>query len=517
MLNLSVLLDDSARTWPDREAVVFGDSRLSYRELDAAANQVANLLSSRGIKPGDKVALSCPNVPWFPIAYYGILKAGGVVVPLSILLKRREISYHLQDSHARAYLCFEDSPDLPMATEGFAGFHDADDCELFLTITADPAAKSRTPDTENLGEAMANQPATFTSAVTETTDTAVVLYTSGTTGRPKGAELTHANLVLNAVTAHRMLGAHEGAETFLVTVPLFHSFGQTLQMNTAFAGGGTIVLMARFDPAAAVHILQTETITQFAGVPTIYHALLAALTDDVDTARIAGNLRGAVSGGAPMPVELLRRFEARMGVKVLEGYGLSETSPAVCFTPRDGESRPGSIGKPIWGVQMKLIDNEWDEIACGPDAIGEIAIKGHPVMKGYLGKPEATAEAIRDGWFRTGDLARRDADGYYYVVDRAKEVIIRGGLNVYPRELEEVLLTHPAISLVAVIGIPHDALGEEVKAVVLKRPGDPTTEGDIVTWAKDKFAAYKYPRVVEFRTSLPMTASGKILKRQLSK
>ncbi|MEV0064528.1 long-chain fatty acid--CoA ligase [Nocardia sp. NPDC050718] len=517
MLNLAVLLEDAARNHPDREALVVGDARFTYAEIDAAANQVAGLLVERGIRTGDKVALSCPNTPWFPIVYYGILKAGGVVVPLNVLLKAREIGYHLRDSDAVAYFCAQGTIDLPMATEGRAGFDEADGCRHLFVITDDPSAPSPLPGIETLAQALLGRSTTFESAATESTDSAVVLYTSGTTGQPKGAELTHANLVLNAMTSQRLVSAPDGAEVHLVALPLFHAFGQTLQLHTAFASAATVVLMPRFAPHEALRLMRDESVTHFAGVPTMYHALLGAL-GEVDAPEVfAETLQFAISGGAAMPVALLRQITERLGVRVLEGYGLSETSPAACFSPLAGPNRPGSIGKPIWGVQMKLIDADWTEIADDPEAIGEIAIKGHPIMKGYYNRLEATAEVLRDGWFRTGDLARRDADGYYFIVDRAKEVIIRGGYNVYPREIEEVLMTHPAVSLVAVIGVAHASLGEEVKAVVLKTLGDSTSEEELIAWGKEQFAAYKYPRIVEFRTVLPMTSTGKIKKMELSR
>ncbi|MGW6700660.1 long-chain-fatty-acid--CoA ligase [Nocardia sp. NPDC055049] len=517
MLNLAVLLEDSARNYPARDALVVGDVRLTYAEIDAAANQVAGLLVERGIRPGDKVALSCPNTPWFPIVYYGILKAGGVVVPLNVLLKAREIGYHLRDSDAVAYFCFQGTIDLPMGTEGRAGFDEAGGCKHLFVITADSSAPSPLPGTETLAQALAGRSTSFESAATESTDSAVVLYTSGTTGQPKGAELTHANLVLNAMTSQRLVSAPDGAEVHLVALPLFHAFGQTLQLHTAFASAATVVLMPRFAPQEALQLMRDESVTHFAGVPTMYHALLGALVEVDAPETFTETLQFAISGGAAIPVELLRQITDRLGVRVLEGYGLSETSPAACFSPLEGPNRPGSIGRPIWGVQMKLIDADWAEIPDDPAAIGEIAIKGHPIMKGYYNRTEATDEVLRDGWFRTGDLARRDADGYYFIVDRAKEVIIRGGYNVYPREIEEVLMTHPAVSLVAVIGVTHATLGEEIKAVVLKTLGDTTSEQELIAWGKEQFAAYKYPRIIEFRTVLPMTSTGKIKKMELSR
>ncbi|MEU4221182.1 long-chain fatty acid--CoA ligase [Actinoplanes sp. NPDC026623] len=513
-LNLANLLEDSARRLPGRDAVVLGDTRLSYAALDAAAGQVAGLLASRGVRPGDRVALSCPNLPYFPIAYYGILKAGAVVVPLNVLLKGREIAYHLADSAARAYLCFEGTAELPMGAEGFAGFGQADGCEQFFLITADPAAGSPIEGAETLGQALAGLDGTFDTVNTGESDTAVILYTSGTTGQPKGAELSHANLVLNALTCNRLFGSlATDHERHLITLPLFHSFGSTVQMNAGIAVGSTLVLLPRFQADEAVRLLQREKITFFAGVPTMYWGLLGALDESVDVAEIARNLRVAVSGGASLPVEIIRQVRERFGVQILEGYGLSETSPVATFSDPEREPRPGSIGVPIWGVQVKLIDPEWKTIE-GTDEVGEIAIHGHNIMKGYYNRPEATAEVMRDGWFRTGDLARRDEDGFYYIVDRAKDMIIRGGFNVYPREIEEVLLTHPAVSLAAVVGVPHDSLGEEVKAFVIR--GGDITEDQLIAWCRENMAAYKYPRAVEFVESLPMTATGKILKRELT-
>jgi long-chain acyl-CoA synthetase len=514
MLNLSVLLEDSARSHPDRAAVVLGERRLTYAQVDAAANQVANLLVARGIRPGDKVALSCPNVPYFPVVYYGILKAGAVVVPLNVLLKSREIAYHLQDSDAKAYVCFQGTPELPMGEAGWAAFADTEGCEHFFVVTADPAAASPIEGAETLGAATRGQPATFTSAATSADDPAVILYTSGTTGQAKGAELSHGNLVLNALTCNRLFRTTPGTDTHLVVLPLFHSFGSTVNMNAGFSTAATLVLLPRFDADAAVRLLQSEDVTFFAGVPTMYWGLLRALAGDVDVARIAANMRVAVSGGSSLPVEIIREVRERFGVQILEGYGLSETSPVATFSDPDRDVRPGSIGVPIWGVEVKLVDPEWGMVE-GADTIGEIAIRGHCVMRGYYNRPDATAEVMRDGWFRTGDLARRDKDGFYYIVDRAKDMIIRGGFNVYPREVEEVLMTHEAVSLAAVVGVPHEQHGEEVTAFVILRDGARLTSDELISWAKDEMATYKYPRSVRFVESLPMTATGKLLKREL--
>ncbi|MEE4492522.1 long-chain-fatty-acid--CoA ligase [Streptomyces sp. BE230] len=502
MLNLSVVLEDSVRRLPRRVALVAGDRRLSYAEVDARASRVAHLLVARGVRPGDRVALSCPNLPEFPIVYFGILKAGAVVVPLNILLKPREIAYHLADSGAVLYFCHEGTADLPMGEYGRAGFEATAGCREMFLITDDM---------------FRDRPETFESVPREPTDTAVILYTSGTTGRPKGAELSHANMVLNALTATRLFDSSPARpDIHLLALPLFHSFGQSVSMNAGLSAGATLVLMPRFEPQAALRLMREERITAFAGVPTMYWGLLGALdhdTDDVD--HLARSLRLAVSGGSALPVEIHTRFAERFGVRIREGYGLSETSPLALFTDPEGEPRPGSIGVPVWGVEARLVDRQGERIS-GDGQVGELVLRGHNVMKGYHNRPEETARTLRDGWLRTGDLARVDEDGRYYIVDRTKDLIIRGGYNVYPREIEEVLMSHPDVSLASVIGVPDARNGEEVRAFVVLEATALITETELIAWCKEQMAGYKYPRSVVFSSSLPMTATGKILKRELS-
>jgi len=519
--NLAAVLDKSATAYPERVAIVFGDTRLSYAQVNGAANQVANLLVARGIEPGDKVALSCANIPYFTIIYFGILKAGATVVPLNILLKGREVAYHLDDSDAKLVFAFEGTPELPIGQAVWEGFNATEATTGFILVTADPRAGSPIEGAQTFGAAVANQPPTFETIEVDDDDTAVILYTSGTTGQPKGAELRHRNMRDNALAGKDLFGADENnPDTYLCVLPLFHSFGQTVIQNSAFAFGGTVVMLPRFEPKGALGLMLREKVTFFAGVPTMYWGLLGALDaapDEgaVDVKTIAANLRIAVAGGSALPVDIHRQFKERFGVTILEGYGLSETSPVASFSVWGQEPRVGSIGVPLPGVEMKLINDDWSEVT-DKDGVGEIAIKGHNVMKGYYGRPEATAESIKDGWFRSGDLAKKDADGFYYIVDRSKDMIIRGGFNVYPREIEEVLITHPAVSLVAVIGVPHESHGEEIKAVVVRSPGSTTTEEELVAWGKEQFASYKYPRIVQFIDELPMTSTGKILKRELS-
>ncbi|GAA0691130.1 long-chain fatty acid--CoA ligase [Streptomyces malaysiensis subsp. malaysiensis] len=506
MLNLSLMLTDSARRLPGKAAVIEGERSMTYREVDEAANRVARLLLDKGLRPGDRVALTCPNVLEFPAVYFGILKAGAVVVPLNTMLKRGEVAYHLRDSGARAYFCLIGSPD----DEAWRGFEDSASCAFLFVI--DSTGATVPPGLPTLTEALRGRPADDVLVPTEATDTAVVLYTSGTTGRPKGAQLSHANVVMNALATHPLFEARQD-DVHLVPLPLFHSFGQTVQLNAGFAVGSTLVLMARFGGRTALELMAEHHVTFFAGVPTMYWALLASAGADDPASDLAATLRVAVSGGAALSADTLSQFRDVFGVGIREGYGLSETSPTVAFNRLDRPSKPGSIGLPVWGVEVKLMAPDWSEVAAGQP--GEIAVRGHNVMKGYLGRPEATAEVLRDGWFRTGDIATRDEEGYYFIVDRAKDLIVRGGFNVYPREVEEALMTHPSVSLVAVVGVPDDRVGEEVKAYVIRQPGSTVSEFELIAWCRERLAVYKCPRLVEFRETLPVNATGKILKREL--
>ncbi|MFC0531566.1 long-chain-fatty-acid--CoA ligase [Phytohabitans kaempferiae] len=517
MTNLATLLESAATNYPDRTAIVAGVRRWSYRQLDEEANRVANLLTAHGIGRDDKVAVTAPNIPEFTAIYFGILKVGGVVVPLNILFKGREYAYHLREADVRVFFAFESGGEVPMGAEARAGFEQVEGCRHFFSVS--PGRTDDVPD-DDFHVAVGSLPRTFDSAAMADDDSAVILFTSGTTGQPKGAELRHDSLRLNALAARDLYNADpDRPDTYLCVLPLFHSFGQTAIQNAAAGFGGTVVLMPRFEPRAALQLLVDEGVTVFGGVPTMYWALLAELEAhndaSVDVEAIAGRLRVAISGGAALPGQIHRAFKEKIGVTIIEGYGLSETSPGAAFSPWGASPRIGSIGKPIPGVEMKLVNPDWTDVAEGPEAIGEIAIRGYNVMKGYYKRPAETAEVLKDGWFRTGDLGRKDSDGYYYIVDRLKDMVIRGGFNVYPREIEEVLITHPAVSLVAVVGVPHPSHGEEIKAVVVKNPGDQTSEEELIVWSKGQLAAYKYPRIVEFRDSLPTTSTGKILKREI--
>jgi long-chain acyl-CoA synthetase len=514
MLNLSTLLEDSARRYPTKDAFIFMDSHLNYAQINGAANQIANGLKSIGVKPGDKVALSCLNLPYFPMIYFGILKAGAVVVPLSVLLKRDEVEYHLKDSEAKAYFCFLGAPGLPMLEEGYAGFQRAAACEHFFAITAKPTDPSPIEGVKTMGMLMHGQPPTGETAQTGADDTAVIIYTSGTTGRPKGAELTHSNLTLNAILSADLYQG--GAEDKLLTVlPLFHIFAMTVMMNAGIYRGATNVLLPRFDAEAVLGLMLKHEVSIFAGVPTMYWGLLNYQNENFDLSAIASKLKMCLSGGASLPVKVLEDFESKFNVKILEGYGMSEGSPVVTFNQLAKGRKPGSIGTPVWGVEVKIVGEDGQEMPVGEK--GEVVYRGHNVMKGYFNKPEANAKTIRNGWLHSGDVGVMDEDGFFYIVDRTKDMIIRGGLNVYPREVEDVMMKHEAVSLVAVIGVPDEQFGEEIKACVVLKEGESVSEDALREWTKERIAAYKYPREIEFMDALPQSATGKILKKELRK
>jgi long-chain acyl-CoA synthetase len=505
-LNLATLLRESAKKHPNKKAIVINDVELSYGMVHGFAQKFAGALGKLGLHPGQHVALLLPNVPQFTIAYFGCHYAAAPVVPLNVLLTADEIAYHLQDSDAVALVVWEGFFD-----QAQAGFNRVDSCKHLIVVKANRMDMTAPAGALNFTAiTMGADPVTDVPA-THPDDTAVILYTSGTTGKPKGAELSHFNLFFNADYMNQLPVPYPRDEhVCMVVLPLFHSFGQTVMQNVTVRCAGTMVLMPRFEPLQAAQMIQQHKVRMFAGVPTMYFAMLHHPEVAPEMLKTLGH---CASGGAAMPVEVMKAFDGKFGVDILEGYGLSETSPVASFNPA-GNKKPGSIGLPIWGIEFKLMDDSNAEVT-ETGKPGEIWIKGHNVMKGYYKRPEATAESIVDGWFKSGDVATRDADGFYFIVDRKKDMIIRGGFNVYPREIEETLYAHPAVAEAAVIGIPHESHGEEVKAVIAFKPGQSATPEDIIAYCKEHLAAYKYPRIVEIRDSLPKGPTGKILKREL--
>ncbi len=493
MSNLALNLVGTARRIPDRKAAISDDAMMTYAELDAAASRLATFLDREGIGVGDRVGVMLPNISAAPIAYYGIWRLGGVAVPMNPLMQAREVGFYLSNTGAKALIgtpAFADA-----STQG------AESAGSKVWLVDDAELARMTDDLPEFGEPVER------SAL----DTAVVLHTSGTTGTPKGAELTHGSLGNNQEVVVRRLLKLTEEDVVLACLPLFHVFGMTCAMNAAIAAGACLSLVARFDPARAIERIRRDRVTVLEAVPTMYTALLSVADQFPPDA--TASLRTCVSGGAALPVAVLNDFEKTFDAIILEGYGLSETSPVTTFNHPDAERRPGSIGTPIEGVQVRLVDENGNVVPSGSP--GELHVKGPNVMKGYWNLPEATEAAIIDGWFATGDIAVVDEDGYYWIVDRKKDLIIRGGYNVYPREIEEVLHEHPAVAQVAVIGIPHDSLGEEVGAAVVLKADAAAEPDELRQFVKGRVAAYKYPRRIWFVDSLPTGPTGKLLRREV--
>lgn len=499
-LNLSIVLETGAASRPQHTAIVSNGHRLSYTQLNEAATRCAAALAGLGVRPGDKVAIMLPNVPEFVIAYFGVLKAGGCVVSLNTLFKASEIAYELEDSEAAVLIA--DEAFVPEAQQALKR---VEACRHLIVVGRH--IPSGAQSFAHLLEA--SQP-NFDTVQTRPDDTAVILYTAGAMAYPRGAELTHFNMFYNAALTADRLCKITPEDVSLAVLPLFHAFGQTCVMNATLYAGGTLTMLARFDSDRVLQIIQRDRVTLLLGVPTMYWYLQHYPgAEKYDWS----SLRLCCSGGAALSVDLMHAFEKRYGLPIFEGYGLSETSPVASFNPTDKPPRPGSIGQPIYGVQMRIVDENDRELP--PGRVGEIVIRGHNVMKGYYKRPALTAEAMRGGWFHTGDLGRKDEEGYFYIVGRKKDLIKRGGLNIYPREVEDVLLAHPAVAEAAVIGIPDEVMGEEIKAFIVLEPDEAVDAEDLIEYARSRMAAYKYPRYIEFRTELPKDAAGKILKRQL--
>ena len=501
-LNLAVILEESTKKNPDKVALIFEDFKLTYAQLNAAANQVANALVGAGIKPGDRVGMMLPNVPQFPIIYFGILKAGGIVVPMNVLLKGREVAYYLSDSEASAFFFWD-----LFAGDALAGAKEAPSVKLLIQVGVAPAEAPE--GVQDFFAFSGKQKPTFDTVATKADDTCLIIYTSGTTGQPKGAELSNLNLFECCHLSTHVFTFDEN-DVIMAVLPMFHSFGLSNVVNGGIHGGITMTLMPRFDADKCLEIIQRDKVTLFLGVPTMYFAMLnhpERSTYDLSSMRLC------VSGGASIPGEVIKAWEQATGTKILEGYGLSETSPTATFNQLETGQKVGSIGKPVWGVEVKIFDEQDQEVPQGER--GEIVIKGHNIMNGYWRKPEATAETIKNGWFHSGDIGYIDDEGFLFIVDRKKEMIIRGGFNVYPREIEEVIYMHPQVAEAAVVGVPDEKFGEEIHAVVAPKPGETIDAAELIAFVKERVAAYKYPRTVDVVKELPKGPTGKIMKREI--
>lgn len=501
--SVAAILDESARRYPDRTALVLGETRLTYAQVWHQARAYAAVMRDRGIGPGSRVGLLLPNIPQFVFSYYGALSLGAAVVPVHALLRADEIAYALQDSGCS--LLVTAAPLLGEAAKG------AEIAGVPVLSTLDGGDS----DVERIDVLAQTAEPVATYLAREPQDEAVVLYTSGTTGKPKGAVLTHDNILWNVTTIAFDTIQMRSDDVLLGVLPLFHSFGQTVVMNGGFRAGAAVVLMPRFDGPAALQLLVDEGVTVFAGVPTMYVGLLEAARHS----DLKPQLRVAVSGGAAIAVATIEKVKEVFGVDIYEGYGLSETSPVATFNQAHYGRKVGSIGCPIWGIQVCIakadVEGAIEEVPQGET--GEICIRGSNIFNGYLNKPEATQAVMVDGWFRSGDLGYVDEDGFIFIVDRKKDLIIRGGFNVYPREVEEVMAQHPHVVQVAVVGLPDETYGEEICAVVVAAPGTQLDPEELAEWTRERVGRHKYPRSVRVVDSLPLGPSGKILKREITR
>jgi long-chain acyl-CoA synthetase len=501
VLNVAQILSGAAIAAPECIALRFGDLAMPVEVLDKLAKQSARLLSGEGVGPGHRVAIVMPNVPHFPVVYYGALRTGATVVPLSPLMTAVEFEYIFRDC-------------TPTVLVAWSGCHEAaakaaEACGVRLVYSAGPPGGPPTglPDLLESAPAAAGDDEI---ACTDDADVAVILYTSGTTGSPKGAALTHNNLVWNARLFGEAVGLAD-SDVALAALPFFHSFGQTCVLNAGLDAGVELVLQPRFDAAQAVDLIERHRITLFMGVPSMHAAVLA---EQQSRRRDLSSLRWLASGGSGLAAGLREELQRELQVPVFEGYGLSETSP-ITHVSRTGFHKPGKVGPPLWGIEQRVVGDDGTPLDVGE--VGELHVRGHAVMAGYFGRLDATKAVIDSGgWFATGDLASIDEDGFVEIVDRKKDLIIRNGHNVYPSDIETVLSEHPAVQLSAVIGLPDHKVGEEVVAVVMLKPGVEATNDEIAAFVRDRVAADKYPRIVEIVDDLPLGPTGKVLKRAIS-
>jgi len=517
-LNLASCLLNSATCYADQSVIACEDRSLTFSELDRWSAKIAEVLLADGLKRGDHVMLLAPNVPEFTAVYYAILRMGGVVVPVNTLFLVNEIASLLEHSDAKAMVVWH-----ALAEKGAAAFEQIEACRSLFYIGTErknlsPALfpeESQYPRQSRflLNELVDNMPGTVDCCQTSPDETATILYTSGTTGKSKGVELSHFNLYSNAFyTKETKLLDIQSQSVTVAVLPLFHTFGQTAIQNASVMAGAKILMVPQFEPRRTLSEMEKHRATHIAAVPTMYN--LMAQTQRRYRYDVS-SLQVAVSGGASLPVAIHRDFEEVFQVKINEGYGLSETSPVACMTPAHGApNKPGSIGPAFYGAEVRIVRD--DGTFADVEEIGELVIRGHNVMKGYYKDPTATEAAFLPGdWFRSGDIAKRDADGYFTIVDRAKDVIIRGGMNIYPREIEEILHNHPAVWEAAVVGIPDETLSESVVAFVALVPEATVTALELQKYCRDRLALYKCPKKIEFVERLPKNSTGKIMKRTL--
>jgi long-chain acyl-CoA synthetase len=499
-MNVADIVKQTATRLPDKAALIFQDKPISYADLDREIDRAAAGIASLGIRKGDRVGVLVHNIPHFVYAYLGIERAGAVMVPLNTMFTADEVSFILADAEARAVLVAE--PFL-RAVDGLR--------ETLPMLEHVVVVGSGSPIGTMSWDQMVGRGEGSPTITIADDDLAALPYTSGTTGKPKGAMLTHGNLMAN-IEQMRKVPLLTEAETdiALIVLPMFHIYALNVSLGLTFRVGATAVLQERFDPVASLDAIERHRITVLFGAPPMFVAWLS--TPNVET-RDLTSVRLAISGAAPLPGQVLEEFKRRVGITIWEGYGLTETAPGVTSNAMGATAKPGSIGKPLPDIELRLVDEQGDDAEEGDP--GEIVVRGPNVFRGYWHDDAATAEAMRDGWFHTGDVAYEDEDGYLFLVDRKKDLIIVSGFNVYPREVEDALYRNPKIAEAAVVGVPHPYTGEAVKAVVVLKPGVSATEEEIIDFCKRSIARFKCPQVVEFVDQLPHTDTGKVLRRRL--
>ena len=491
-------LRQNIERYPEGIFLVSGDESYSYSQFYDKMNQFSARLKALGIGKGDNVGIMLPNIPEWIIAYYSILKIGAVVVPINIMLKDNEIKYLLTDSGAKSVIFWDGfSSDVMKAATGSG-------CNILIKCGG-----SEIEGIHEFGESVPHYDRQDEESELNEDDTCVIIYTPGTTGKPMGVELSQKAVVENALSCSILLPVGP-SDTIIGVLPLFHSFGHTAVMNLTMVIGAKLVLVQRFEPLELSKMIKSLSPSLFFGVPSMYHAILNDKRIEADSFQ---KVKYCISGAAKLAANLLKDFENKFNCVILEGYGLPEAGPVVSFNKNASLRRPGSIGFPIDGVEMNIFDDDGNEIDRGQ--IGEIVVRGESVMKGYLNDPDATKRSFINGWLRTGDLARVDDEGYYYIVDRKSDLIIKHGFNVYPKEIENELLTHPDIKECSVIGIRDDAVGEKIKVYVVPANGNSMNEEEITKYCSERMAAYKVPDIVEIIAGLPKNASGKVLKKSL--
>lgn len=536
---LTWLLDEAVRHYPGHTAFIYFGEKMSYAQFSSLANRFAVGLQRLGVQKGDRVAIALPNIPQYPIAFYGALRAGAVVVPTNPLYTEREMQHQLADSGARVLVMLDMFYPIVRAVRAQTVLE-----HIIITSPADylppllhtlyplSQRKARHPEPRLTKKELHDDPMLYSMSTmleahakggveifnlpqSSGEDLAVLQYTGGTTGLSKGAMLTHRNLLANAFQARSWVPkAHDAEEVTLCVAPFFHSYGMTVGMNLSILAAATMILLPQFKAKEVVKTIRRYRPTQLPGIPTMYLAIMREVGKHAEQLR---SIKYCISGAAPLPKKVREDFEAMIGGKLVEGYGLSEASPVTHCNPLNGDIRDGSVGIPMPEVDAAILDPETGEpVAVGE--VGEIVVKGPNIMQGYWHREDETAAIFTHGWMRTGDMGKMDEEGYFYIVDRAKDLIIASGFNVYPREVEEVLFQHPAVQEAAVVGVPDEYRGETVAAFVVLKPGfEPSeaTRGDILEYCKKELAAYKVPKILEFRESLPKTLVGKVLRREL--